>query len=228
MMFSTPLGHQVPPPDEEELFSYRSSFTRGFTEYHELLLNICLGFVRPPPVQRRLNKILDKNDLGLLKGMVQIEFLSGLEKNRSGTEEASGKEEPHPYDVFLMETTLSRQDMGVAVCMPTKSGKTLWYNGRTEIWSLDSPPFPKWRIASLSGPARILAALSENPDVHPLMEAAMKRELLMDAEEDLSSLDESRIWHLNESQKVAVATVTSPSFQSGFFCIQGPPGYVLD
>ncbi|KAL7557642.1 hypothetical protein ACA910_001246 [Epithemia clementina (nom. ined.)] len=172
---------------------------------------------------RELNGVLGMDDLFMLRKMVQLEFLASLEKNRDGTEEASGKEEPHPFDVFLMETTLARLDMGLAVCMPNKSGSLLWYNGLTEMWKMD-PPTHKWRIASLSGPARILEALSQNPDEHPLMQAAMERELLVEAETDTSTLDETTIGHLNESQKVAVATITSASFQQGFFCIQGPPG----
>ena len=224
-MLKTSLGHNIERPDNEVLSRARGRFPRGFTQNHQLLLDICLGMTRPDPGKLRgLNRVLEKEDLVLLQEMVKVEFLASLEKNRAGTEEASGKEEPHPYDVFLMETSLSRLDMGLAVCMPRKPDSLIWYNGLTETWNMD-PPTHKWRIASLSGPARILEALSKRPEDHPLMHAAMKRELLVDAELDTTGLvGETEEMHLNESQRRAVATVISPKFQKGFFCIQGPPG----
>jgi hypothetical protein len=131
-----------------------------------------------------------------------------------------------------METTMDRSDLRLAVCMPTKANDLVWYNGLDQVWDMD-PPHHKWRVASLSGTARIMAALCENPDNHPLMSAAMKRELIVDAveeedddDEGNSDVDVTAIQHLNESQRRAVRTVVSPTFDMGFFVIQGPPGKI--
>lgn len=214
---------------DEEILRVRGKFSRGFTEHHQRLVDICIGRIKPPclnQIQPLNLEQLDYNDLNMLKKMVEVEFAASLEKEMKGTEDAAAGE-PHAYDVFLMETTIDRRDLRLAVCMPTKND-LVWYNGLDQLWGME-PPQHKWRVASLSGTARIMAALYENPDNHPLMSAAMKRELIVQAVDDdddeyNSAVDLAAIQHLNESQRQAVRTVVSPTFGSGFFVIQGPPG----
>jgi hypothetical protein len=159
-------------------------FPKGFTEHHEELMGICFGNsnAKPRDVEKLNDQTLDHRDLARMIHMVKVEFAASLDKEMKGLggenaiqhQGGAGKVEkdsvPHVYDVFLMETTLEhrleRREHRLAVCFPERKkneggkNKLIWFNGR-DVWPID-PPTHKWRVASLSGAARILEAL-HNP-----------------------------------------------------------------
>jgi hypothetical protein len=215
--------------DEEEIERFRSSMFKGRfgTQFH--LLDICLGRTKPGKVDQLSRDALTHGDLRKLSTMVKIELLAGMEKCLDGTEDASEKIDPHPFDLFLLKVTMKqvtsqKSKRHVALCVPSRKD-LLWYDGYVNISRLHEED-PKWRLASLSGASRILNALSEHSN---LKSTAMSREGLVDAVEldDMGEELES-FRHLTEkmnySQRQAVATVISPTFRTGFFAIQGPPG----
>ena len=112
---------------DESILRFRGKFTRGFTEHHQRLVDICIGRIKPPSLDeiQPLNlERLDDDDLNMMKMMVEAEFAASLEKEMKGTEDATAdgkKQEPHAYDIFLMETTIDRSDLRLAVCMPLKT-----------------------------------------------------------------------------------------------------------
>ena len=131
----------------------------------------------------------------------------------------SGKWPLRTFDVYLLKQPGDRERL--AICQP-KYG-----NDDDKEWRLSDgviPVDPKgvWEsVASLTSSARILESLMTNP-VPPLMQAAMQRDRLMHAVElSGKDLDLFKDSSLNVSQMRAIATVLSPSFRSGFFCIQG-------
>ena len=232
--------HQGSEESEEEKIARLRSRFWALTDEHSTLLDLCVGITKPPTIQGNIHhECLTDNDLTFLSKMAQIELVAGMEKCLEGGEteaqEASvASPEPHPFDIFLMMETLgfvmhNRKDRSTSTCRTTSNGRKkplalclpdknqfLWYDGYLEVTPLDEQQ-PKWRVASLSGTARILSALSEQSSLKNL---AMMREGLVDAVE-VAVDEESR---LNYSQRQAVETIASPSFQSGFFVIQGPPG----
>jgi hypothetical protein len=199
--------------------------SKSFSQHHETLLHICFGNANPDPARiEHLNDYLDSDDLRKLTHMVKVEFRTSLSKEMTGGEDASARTDPKPFDVFLMETTLDRPKQHLAVCLPTRTRELVWYNGGDELLSLDGLTH-KWRVASLSGAARVLEALSA-PPTH-LAAMAMQRATLVEAVEDCeTSLAgfETIVGNMNESQQRAVATMVDSRFQQGFFAIQGPPG----
>ena len=219
--------------DAEAFEQVRELLPDAFSEHHATLVKICFGAIRPDPskIEPVANEqCLQRNDMDRMYDMVLVEFLTSLEKEKSGSDETRPKTDPNPYDVFLMETTMNRPTKHIAVCVPVRWRRELaWYNGGNELIPLRDLT-PKWRVASLSGPACVLAALSEPPN--RLTTMAMERKMIVDAAEDIGisnsfSMNEDlkeRIGMLNESQQAGLATVVSPSFKQGFFSIQGPPG----
>jgi ATP-dependent RNA/DNA helicase IGHMBP2 len=204
-------------------------FPRSFTEYHQALLDICFGVSKPD--SSRIEPLSDERrtsaDLLRMCYMVKVEFAASLEKEMKGSEDtivSSESSEPNVFDVFLMETTMERRGHRLAVCMPCK---IVWHNGKkiTKVWYNGSEMFPlensgaKWRVASLSGSARILEALAEPSS---LTFHAMNREFLCSVVTEEEDFDVDR--GMNESQRQAIATVVSPNFHQGFFAVQGPPG----
>lgn len=225
----------------------RSLLPDSFSDHHATLLKICFRaavtpysssvsmMMEPLPVAELLPA-----DLKRMYDMVLLEFASALAKEMMGSDETRPTApDPHIYDVFLMETTMDRPTKHIAVCVPVRKRRDLaWYNGGDDLIPL-SALSPKWRVASLSGSARVLQYLAEPPCL--LSKMAMQRSMLVGAleqehaEPTLSRLmiergsDDDDNWRqriqtLNESQRQALATVISPSFQQGFFAIQGPPG----
>jgi len=109
--------------------------------------------------------------------MILVEFASSLEKELSTEPEVRTNTGPYAFDVVVMEETTEHPTMHFAVCMPTKSQNEMaWYNGGAELIPV-AELTPKWRVASLSGVARVLASLSDSPK--PLTEMSMKREMVV-------------------------------------------------
>lgn len=216
---------------EDFELSVRPLLPDSFTDHHEILLKISFGVVKPDSsliAQLSTNEVTTSG-LQQMYHTVQVEFKSSLDNEMIGSDETRPTPpDPNPYDVFLMETTIDRPTKHIAVCV-RKRRELAWYNGSDILISI-SALFRKWRVASLSGPARVLQHLAKPPNY--LTSMAMRRSMIMDTVEDVdlslesrpSDHDVQRKTPLNESQRKALATVVSPEFQQGFFAIQGPPG----
>ena len=225
---------------EFDTFQNASKFnvSRGFSKFHGTLLDICLfESCRPNPekVTPITGPNLTSDDLAALAKMILVEFAASLDKELntvSNEEESYAVTTPHAYDVFLMTMTLSRRTSRLAVCIPMKGSKVLkgsleWWDGCDNFWPLNSDTHLR-RVASLSGSARVLQALSQaRTSKDSLTGWAMRREMLVDIVDDrrvLSRIDSSIVDSMNESQRKAVITAVSERFQTGYFAIQGPPG----
>jgi hypothetical protein len=212
--------------DEEAIEKFRANF-RALNPVHCTLLDICLERTKPGAVCDGVNHdCLSHHDLRQLSNMVKVELLAGMGKSMDGTEEASENEEPHPFDIFLMKQTmvsvmkLSRPRRLLSLCLPA-GRKLLWYDGFVDVTQLEKED-PKRRVASLSGAARVVTALDDEPSTG-LKGLAMRRQGLVKAVSIDPGADAEK-GNLNYSQRQAVATIVSPTFRRGFFAIQGPPG----
>jgi hypothetical protein len=216
--------------------------SNGFSKFHAKLLDICFGHYRPDAgqVQALEGETLDRSDLEKLAYMVLVEFAASVEKEYQGSqEETHVKTEPHPYDVFVMKTTFGARTSNVSVVLPMKDGQLLWWDGHTEDFVSLEANLHVYRIASLSGSARVLECLVCRAQAtgECLSAWAMRRERLFDIVEDTifesfsrrlfgnaGCVEPSLVDSLNESQRKAVIAVANTDFQEGFFAIQGPPG----
>jgi hypothetical protein len=189
-----------------------------------------------PPLKKNLPRLdyekgfVTEADLALLAAMVEIEFASSMEKEISSDSErlASHIPEPLPYDVWVMEPSLCRQNLTIAVCVPTKNGALMWLYENGTLYRIHSCS-RTYKIASLSGVARVLQALRSS-NVPPLMLDAMNRTSLKTPpqntepsrlEGNAEGVADSR---LNPSQQRAVNFLEHKNFTEGLFAIQGPPG----
>jgi hypothetical protein len=221
--------------DEETFMLFiRPHLPSSFSEHHELLLRICFGTKSPDPslVEALSEESSDGENLKRMYYMVLVEFAASLGKGTKDSEETRTRDpEPHPYDVFYVETTIDNPRYHIAVCLPRRKQRNLfWYDGGSDLLPLKELS-PKWRVASLAGPARVLENLS---DIRDLSLRALCRESVHEATADVESLLASvatqnviirdLICALNDSQKQALATVLCPQFKDGFFAVQGPPG----
>jgi hypothetical protein len=200
-----------------DVVKVRQQFLMSVSSLHYLLLDVCLGFVPVPRTCDALSKeSLTASNLGKLHAMVQIEVMAGLAKDRQGTEDSTrAPADPHPFDVFLMNTTLERNESSLAVCLPIKDD-LVWYDGMLNVWPLDGFSH-KWRVASLSGAARVLEALSSR--AADLMHWAMERSMLVDVERNVDSVRRllpDMLESMNESQQQAIATAASPALTKVF------------
>jgi hypothetical protein len=195
----------------------------------DILTEITFRRVRPnySPEKRKIKYgSLSRADLLELANMTQIEFLESLRGGINEEKSTSRHERPHAFDVFLINTGFSSWGGELAVCRPEHGdGDLAWFNKDGDFLHLDEIKYDR-RVASLSGPSRILESLIAEPVVGSLMHHAMKRTMLVDVVASSSgvNLNSSVISDLNESQRQVVATVMSPTFQSGFLAVQGPPG----
>eukprot|EP00977_Amphora_coffeiformis_P003493 scaffold655_cov162-Amphora_coffeaeformis.AAC.14 len=197
----------------------RRYLTDSVTGFHELLVDIAVGRHIPRDKNIDSNVLADDSlmtasGLEQLALMIQVEFLESLQRESLGTEDAA-----------------LTKIAGIGICMPIRGENELcWYDGFTDLWPLD-PPSQHWRLASLSGPARTLAALHAR-SARSLMEPAMHRELIVEAidDDDYANellriyLDNDMLTQLNASQRQAVATLLDPAFTRGFLPLIGPPG----
>jgi hypothetical protein len=163
----------------------RPSLPDSFSDHHEILLKISFGVVKPDnsAIEPLPETELQESDLHRMYHMVLVEFASSLAKEMSGSDETRPTApNPNPFDVFLMETTMDRPMKHIAVCVPVRKRRELaWYNGGDQLIPL-SVLSPKWRVASLSGSARVLQYLAEPPNF--LTNMAMQRSMIVAAVED--------------------------------------------
>ena len=156
---------------------------QGFSKFHAILLDICFGIYHPEKdrIEPVSADFLSCHDLEKLAYMMLVEFAASVKKERSGArEESHVKTKPKPYDVFVMKTSFGSQAANVSVFLPMKGGQLLWWNGQAGFASLDSDQH-MYRIASLSGTARVLECLYRAMEEAPgtLSVCAMRRELLV-------------------------------------------------
>lgn len=212
----------------------RKELTMGFSKQHETLLKICFGVVKPDPSEVKPLSLpyLGESDVQNMIYMNLVEFAASFEKELLTDSGQQDETNPKPYDVFLVSTAVGEPEC-IAACLPRKKSDVLWwYDGGRELIPLDDR-VPKRKIASMSGPSRVLESLSKTPLI--LTQNSMNREMIVDAVEDYNSLQQfqedsdliDRIQKLNQSQQLALATLTSQHFTRGFQPIIGPPGMYM-
>ena len=162
--------------------------SKGFSKFHAMLLDICFGLYHPDEdqIEPVSADFLSRHDLEKLAYMTLVEFAASVKKERSGAREESHVEtKPKPYDVFVMTTSFGSQAANISVVLPMKGGQLLWWNGQADFASLDSGHH-MYRIASLSGTARVLECLYRAMQEAPgsLSGCAMRRELLVGIDND--------------------------------------------
>jgi RNA dependent RNA polymerase len=167
-------------------------------------------------------KIDEKARVSLV-AMVLQEFESALNDERAAAERRYYAKDytPREYEVFLIKKKWCAPRLAVAVPVP-RTDDQLEFRVEDGILEVNDPDFEyRRRVSSLSGFARVLDSIMCNPVPH-LMEQAMSRSALVDiVSPETVPMDSTSLMQLNRSQLEAVATVLSPSFQSGFFAIQG-------
>lgn len=209
--------------------------------FHNELISIVFGESKPSPQDFAdfdvNNQVRSEKDLRKLAAMVKVEFLAALQKEIDYPgEESDKRQDPHAYDVFLMDR-LAKTKLGkFMVLVPAKRRlkhkkivtELVWLDMEGRCWPLQ-PSFHTRKVGSLSGPVRVLEALATHP-LHRLKKAAMERQLIHEAipteeaEELLEGMSPEFTDGMNESQRRAVGTLCSRSFDEGFFVVQGPPG----
>lgn len=213
----------------------------NYSIYHDELVYIVFGeSVLDRTKLGALNEErIYQHDIDMMSLMVKIEFQSSLQKEMKGTDTLfHSKSKPNPYDVFLVEMTLDQQSqyggVPLAICLPiSKSNNFYWYNGGEHLIPLNDIKH-KWRVASLSGPSRVLENLANQSPLltHWSMDRIELQIPIMNQYDDVldqllisDDVKRNKILKMNPSQRQAVATVATINyFRQGFFTIQGPPG----
>lgn len=209
-------------------------------EKHDILESLIrIAFGHEPRPRYDLAMInwtcVDDHAIKLIKQCVLVEFYEDFVKDYRSAREKTRRDKidsPHIFDVFTMEQKLTSYNTTLAVCLRNEpaGGLLMWRDQYIpHSYHPMNPPFHKFRIASLSGPCRIL----ENLFVPPrgsLMDLALRRDpasFMQAIERDdnlIKCIPLSVAELLNLSQRRAVATVLSSAFKRGFFLVQGPPG----
>jgi hypothetical protein len=190
----------------------------------EVLLDVTFGRTRPmcvgiEPIDFRS---LTEADLKSLSKMVQVEFYASLKASIDDEEATTSNGTPHAFDVFLMNSAFSSLGSEMAVCRPGSDGDLMWFDKNNNYVHLEEASSDR-RVASLSGPARILESLMVKPVAGSLMYQAMQRNIVgVVSRHDLLPLDSAIVESLNESQRRLVETVLST--EAGIVACQGPPG----
>jgi hypothetical protein len=180
-------------------------------------------------------KCVDEYSIELIKQCVLVEFCEGFEKDYRSAREKTRRDKidsPHIFDVFTMEPQLTSYNTTLAVCVRNEpaGGLLMWRDQyKPHSYHPMNPPFHKFRIASLSGPSRVLENLFI-PSHGCLMDLALRRdpdsfmEAIKRDDNIIKCIPSTVAELLNVSQRRAVATVLSSDFKHGFFIVQGPPG----
>jgi hypothetical protein len=190
-MATIPIDWTVSPTLDNAKRIGPKKIRNGFTKYHAKLMDICLGKFVPsvdavvPLADDNGSSctILARVDIEKLAYMVLVEFAASVRQQRAGVVEETqqAKADPHPYDVYTMTTALGSQSSNVSVLIPTQGGKLVWWDG-IDTFASPTDDLHVYRIASLSGSARVLECLYralEEPTA--LSESAMKREMIVSA-----------------------------------------------
>ena len=178
---------------------------------------------------------INNDAIEALRKCVLVEFYEGFKRDVYSARQKVNQpfDSPHILDVFTMTPSLAIDNITIAVLLRNyEAGKALMWRDKHNCrprHPLD-PPHHKYRVANLSGPCRILEALSVLPPQGSLMDLALRRDsdsfikaVKLNANH-IEAIPSNLAAILNPCQKQAVATVLSPLFKSGFFLVQGPPG----
>eukprot|EP00804_Cyclotella_cryptica_P026502 CCRYP_008149-RB/>CCRYP_008149-RB protein AED:0.03 eAED:0.03 QI:2292/1/1/1/0.86/0.83/24/285/2253 len=223
--------------DEGSYDMFNASPQTDVKDILESLIRIVFGHdPRPMYDLAMVNwKCVDNDAIKLIKQFVLVEFCEGFDKEYRSAREKTRRDKidsPHIFDVFTMEQRLASYNTTLAVCVRNEpAGGLLMWRDQYEPHSYHpmNPPFHRFRIASLSGPSRILENLYVPPH-GSLMDLALRRDpesFMKAVERDdyfMKCIPTSVAELLNSSQRRAVATVLSSDFKRGFFLVQGPPG----
>ena len=176
---------------------------------------------------------LSDSDLQTMVELAKVEFYQSFRSDyQKSQSRRDGIDTPHIYDVFIMRRELRRGNIDLAICLPTEAyGNLLMWRDHSDAIHTLRPEFHLYRVANLSGTARIIEGLKSQPQPQGLMFHAMNRtrDLMKIAlgknDEALQYLNPAASGSLNLAQRCAVATVVIPGvFEFGYFVVQGPPG----
>jgi hypothetical protein len=154
--------------------------------------------------------------------LVKLEFAVSFQQQLEVKVSNAGSNDAYAFDVCLVRHGSLRKD-SIMVLVP-KNKTFFWYDS-SELWPKEGQQAPQVikKLTSLSGTNRILQSISRSPlEKDSLMYQAMRRQMLVNVVD--RPLTKMIAKALNESQRKAVSTVSSPSFGRGFFAILGPPG----
>lgn len=177
---------------------------------------------------------IDKDAILALRKCVLLEFYEGFQRDLHAARQRVNQlfDSPHIHDVFTMSPSLAIDNITIAVLLRNhEAGGALMWRDKHDCRPRHprDPPHHKYRVANLSGPSRVLEALCF-PSPGSLMDLALRRDSnsFVKAVEmndlHIEAIPSTVAAILNPCQKRAVATVLSPTFNNGFFLVQGPPG----
>jgi hypothetical protein len=190
--------------------------------YERQLFNICLGLDVPSQKVAHVAERLTPDCLRNLEKLVKLEFAVSFQQQLEAKVSKAGSKDAFAFDVCLVRHGSSRKN-SIMVLVP-KAKTFVWYDN-SELWPKEGQQAPQVikKLTSLSGTNRILQSICGSPlQKGTLMYQAMRRQMLVNAID--KPLTKVIAKSLNESQRKAVSTVSSPSFLRGFFAILGPPG----
>jgi hypothetical protein len=125
-------------------------------------------------------------------------------------------------DIFLFPPGgLHGPNENKVICM-LHGGEIGWHDAFGDWWPANSVHVHA-KIGSLSGVARIVNGLSQEPAYNSLSYLAMKRQEVVEAG-DVDEIIDLLSSSLNDSHSQVVNTVLSDAFRVGFLAVQGPPG----
>lgn len=204
-------------------------------ELLETLIRIVFGH-DPKPTPYNVASInwnfIDVDSLKALRQCVLVEFYEGFQRDLAlarGKPLTFNADKPHIFDVFTMQPRLTSDSITLAVCLRNETvGGLLMWRDKYEPSPRHpmNPPLHNFRVASLSGPCRVLENLFDPPN-GSLMDLALRRDpdsFMKAVERDDNIIDlipESISGLLNSCQKRAVATVLSSQYKHGFFLVRG-------
>jgi hypothetical protein len=205
------------------MLGFMQDFSMAIGKAREELLDIVFDRVEVPKIPTGSilpRSVTDDATLYLMEQLIKIEFHAGLLKEIENPDEAPPKLDPHPYDVFTVQRSFKTGNISIVVCISEEQNKSLLFQDENGInWSQGKLRLQR-KVASLSGPARVLANLKVGV-AHPLMRHAMERVHIYDV---ASMLDPAlaTTCTLNESQRRAVSVLDKAvsQFHSGFFIVQ--------
>jgi hypothetical protein len=121
---------------------------------------------------------------------------------------------PREYDVFLLDSG------DLAVCRRDSCGLYFEDKDKNQL-DLETTLYNR-RVASLSGPCRVIDSLMVKPASGSLMEQAMKRDVVAVSAVSQRNLPNAAVAeYLNASQQRVVEAALS--MKSGILAVQGPP-----
>ena len=186
------------------------------------LFDICLGVHAPSQTVTDVAERLTPDCLRNLEKLVKLEFAVSFQQQLEAKVSKAESKDAYAFDVCMVRHgSMGKKSIMVLV---SKERKLFWYDN-SELWPKEGQQAPRVikKLTSLSGTNRILQSICRSPlEKDSLMYQAMRRQMVVNVVD--KPLPKAITESLNESQRQAVSTVSSPSFLRGFFAILGPPG----